>query len=224
MPSATLPSRPVFLPVLVAQLVCSPQRKNVDVALVLDTSNSMTGQKLDAARAAALEFADLMDLRPGADQLTIARFDNDAQVILPLSTDRRQTQLALASLATDEGTYIDQGMLLALRELSGPRHLPLNAAVMVVLTDGRQTGGPEMALAAARSVRNAAVALYMIGLGADVDAPTMVAMAEQPAHYRFAPTSGDLAAIYADVARVIRCRPAVLWPGGSAAQEGVALP
>jgi hypothetical protein len=63
-------------------------------------------------------------------------------------------------------------------------------------------------------MRAAGMLLYTIGLGADVDEGTLVAMAGGQAQYRFAPRSTDLAEIYAEIARDIRCPTTPPWPRG----------
>jgi hypothetical protein len=67
-------------------------------------------------------------------------------------------------------------------------------------------------LAAGQRLREAGVRLYAIGLGADVDAATLVLIAGGGARYRFAPDETTLAGIYAEVARDIQCPPERLWP------------
>ncbi len=135
-------------------------------------------------------------------------------VVQDLTADRGLIEAAIAGLDPHEGTFIDRGLDAAVGELTGPRHLPGHAQVAVLLTDGVQTGGPAAALAAAERARSAGVTLYTIGLGADADGATLAAMAADPRRYRIAPDSADLAAIYADIARDIRCPGGGRWPGG----------
>lgn len=210
-PAPTPLPRPLFLPLLLTE-ACASVHQRVDVVLVLDTSGSMAGPKLVDAQAAALAFVDLMDLAPGRDQVAVVRFDTTAEVAQGLTGDRVAVEAAIRGLAAREGTYMDRGLAAALGELTGPRRNEANTAVAVLLTDGQQTGGPAAALAAADQVRAAGVRLYTIGLGADVDGATLAAMAGGGGRYRYAPDSGALAAIYAEVARDIQCPAEGLWP------------
>ena len=58
------------------------------------------------------------------------------------------------------------------------------------------------------------VRLYAVGLGADVDAATLLQMVGDVSRYRFAPDSADLARIYAEIAGDILCPapPGGFWP------------
>ncbi len=220
-PTATATPRPtrvpvpMYLPLLLTE-DCASVHQRADVALVLDTSGSMAGRKLADAQAAALAFVGLMDLAAGRDQVAVVRFDAEAEVVQALTSDRAAVAAAIRGLAAREGTYMDRGLAAALGELTGPGRNGANVAVAILLTDGQQTGGPAAALAAAERVRGAGVRLYTIGLGADVDGLTLAAMAGGGGRYHFAPDSGALAAIYAEVARDIQCPAEGLWPRGGA--------
>jgi Ca-activated chloride channel family protein len=213
-PSATCLPEPLYLPVAIRER-CDPQHKRADVALVIDTSSSMTGQKLANAKSAAVMFVGLMDLSPGRDQMAVVRYDREAELVCELSHARTVIKAAIRGLASRNWTHIDAGLRTALAELQSPRHLDRNMPVMILLTDGIQTGTPGEELRAAAAVRNAGVRLYTIGLGADVDAAALRAMAGDASRYRFAPDSADLARIYAETASDIQCpAPAGgFWPG-----------
>jgi len=213
--STTPPSpRTLYLPMGLKER-CDAENKRADVALILDTSSSMTGQKLADARAAATAFVRLMDLAPGRDQVAVVRFDTEAEVVQALSGDRGLIEQAVARLEVRQGTHIDKGLRGALGELQSPRRNLHNLAVAILLTDGVHTGEPGADLIAAGEVRAAGVRLYTIGLGADADGATLREMAGDDARYHFAPDSADLARIYGEIASDILCPapPVGFWPG-----------
>jgi hypothetical protein len=184
----------------------------------------MAGAKLADAQAAALTFVGLMDLAAGQDRVAVLRFDSSAELLQGLTRDRARVEAAIRGLGTREGTYMDRGLAAAGAELSGAGQDPDKERVVILLTDGQQTGGPAAALAEAAALRAAGVGLYTIGLGPDVDGSTLVAMAGLPGRYRHVPDSAELAAIYAEVAGEIQCPAASLWPSatGSAPSAGPA--
>jgi hypothetical protein len=160
----------------------------------------MNAAKLDDAKVAAIEFVDAMDLGAGGDQVAVVRFDAKAEMVVGLTRDRAAITASVEGLAAREWTHIDKGLRVALGELGSERRVPANLAVMVLLTDGVQTGMPGEELAAAAEVRAAEVMLYGIGLGAAVDPDTLVAMTGDAGRYRYAPDSRALAAIYREIA------------------------
>ena len=212
--TASATPRALFLPLALVGR-CNPEHKRADVALVIDTSSSMAGRKLEDAKAAAAAFLGHMDLAPGRDQVTVVRYDAEAEVACPLMNARAVIEAAIRNLTSRSGTHIDAGLRTALAELQSPRHLERNMSVMILLTDGVQTGTPGEELRAAAEVRAAGVRLYTIGLGADADGAALQEMAGDGARYHFAPDSADLARIYAEIASDILCPapPGGFWPG-----------
>jgi uncharacterized protein YegL len=209
-PTVRVTPPPVYLPVALKEH-CDPTRVRADIALVIDTSSSMTGQKLEDAKTAAITFVRLMDLAVERDQVAVVRFDTNATVVSELGNDLAVVERAIRSLGTHQGTHIDLGLHEAFSELKNPRAIPGNTPVIVLLTDGIHTGTPGTELVAARNVRNAGMSLYTIGLGEDVDQPTLVAMAGGGGRYYFSPDSSHLKRIYADVAHDIDCPGEAFW-------------
>jgi uncharacterized protein YegL len=208
-PTATRPPKPLYLPLTLDER-CDPARQRVDVALVLDTSSSMAGQKLADARDAASAFVALMGLAAGGDQVAVVRFDTSAEVLQPLTHDPSLAVAALGRLVPRQGTHIDEGLRAALAELTSTRRRAANLPVAVLLTDGIHAGAPGADVAAATALRGAGVRLYAIGLGADVDAASLEAMA--PGRVLLAPDSSALGRVYSEVARDITCPDEALWP------------
>ena len=211
MPTATSTPESLYLPLLLREK-CRSVYQRADVALVIDTSSSMAGPKLAAAKDAALTFVDAMDFTPARDQVAIVRFDASADVVQELTSDGALVVAAISALQSRQGTHIDRGLRSALAELQSARRIDANLPVLVLLTDGRHTGDPGAELVAAQEVRDAGIHLYAIGVGADVDATTLIAMAGDEQHYYFAPDAGHLQHIYAEVAQDIQCPAAEVWP------------
>ncbi len=195
---------PLHLPILFREQ-CVPKAQPVDVALVIDTSSSMSGAKLEAARSAARNFIDLLE--PSRDRATIVGFDSDARLAQALTTDRAALDRALNSLAPAVGTRIDLGLWTALGELTGANRRPTADRVIVLLTDGRPQLGTEPAMrTAAQLARDVGVATHVIGLGSDVLPGVLRDIAGTEERVYLAPDEAALAAIYREIARLIPCR------------------
>jgi Mg-chelatase subunit ChlD len=164
----------------------------------------------------------LMDLAMGRDQVAVVRFDTEGEVVLPLTNDRAMVEAAIHGLTSREGTYMDRGLNAAAAALAGPERNVANLPVVVLLTDGQQSGGPAAALEAAGRIRDAGIVLYALALGTDADAATLIAMAGGTDRYRYAPDTAALAGLYAEVARDIRCAGARLWPARGGERSGSA--
>jgi Mg-chelatase subunit ChlD len=210
----TRPPEPIYLPVL-RNDVCLTRRQHADVALVIDTSNSMlepsgSRSKLEAAVDAARSFIGLLELDPSegaSDSAAIIAFNDEARILAPLSKDAGQLSRALDHLPQGPGTRIDFGLDRAGDALAGPGRDTANLPVVVLLTDGRPSAGAttETVMSSAEALRRGAVLVFAVGLGPDVDPQLLEQIAGDRARLLLAPTADDLARIYAAIARELPC-------------------
>ncbi|MBK7781158.1 MAG: VWA domain-containing protein [Ardenticatenia bacterium] len=192
---------------------CVPGSQTIDIALIVDTSNSMSdptqagGQrKIDAAVAAALEIINL--LKP-TDQAAVISFNGTAELVSMLTSDKAALSAAVNSLPAKQagGTRIDLGLATGAAELDSVRHLPANTRAILLVTDGEQldNGGPQAVLDAANAAKAAGIKVLTVGLGQDVNAAVLRAAASDPSLFFTAPKAEDLAQLYREVARLIPC-------------------
>ncbi len=201
--------RPVYLPLLLREVPLK-HHLPLDIVLVLDTSSSMAGAKLDAAKAAVWYFLDGVDLKTA--RVALVGFDGTARTYLPLLADALRLKVGTAGLVSGQGTRIDLGLAMAravLEERTGDE--ARRDAAVILLTDGRHTGPPEAPDAEARALRAAGVRLHFVGLGADVDPAALQRWAEDPAAVHLAPGPEDLEDLYGRLARVLTCLPGDYW-------------
>ena len=180
-----------------------------DVVLALDTSGSMTGRKLGDSIAAARSFVGFLQLPPS--RAGVVAFNSVASPEIDLSADRDAILGAIDGLATAPGTRIDRALRGALSMLSArPEGTDAERqAVIILLTDGRQNGADEQEVwnaAAALRRSGMQLAVYAIGVGADVDAG-LLRQIVAPYDERFYPaaSSADLVRIYSDIAGSLPC-------------------
>jgi uncharacterized protein YegL len=185
--------------------ICNDQR--LDVLFVLDISGSMKRHnKYDDAKAAALSFIAQMDFESGYQKAGLVLFGHkllgaDATLVQPLTGNRNQIDTAVSSSsAKNQGTNIGAGIEVATEEFLGGNRTPGSQAVMIVLTDGRRTKGPNE-LDAARDAKNdiEGLTLVTIGLGNDAHHGRLRKMASNPGDYYYAPSSADLIDIFNDI-------------------------
>lgn len=174
-------TRETFLGVWVDVPEARPEvRAAVDVALVVDTSGSMAGEKITNARAAASKL--VRSLRDG-DIVSLIAFDDNARVIVSptkLDVETRETVLrAIARLHVGGSTNMFEGLSVGESHVSSA---PTTHAVrrVVVISDGKANVGPStpsaLGMLAERGMRNR-VQVTSLGVGTDYDENTLNALA-----------------------------------------------
>ncbi len=213
----------LHMPVL-GRSACLRPPPALDVVITLDTSRSMdlpagdpndpSRSRLDAAREAVLVLAhDLAaqgDQPPGgartsAHRIGVVAFHETAREVLPLGDDLALLRTSLAALRTAPGSRLDAGLrtagaMIARSDRSAER-------VVVLLTDGRQGGGP----AGARAARDAARALdarrITIGYGprGSIDLSLLRDLAGHHDDAMYAPDSASLRVLAGRLAGRLAC-------------------
>jgi Ca-activated chloride channel family protein len=109
----------------------------LDLAILLDTSASMT-DKMATAQAAAIGFAST--LRP-ADRLLVVDIKDTTKIIAPLSGDLDAAKAAIRATSARGGTGLYNGLYLTLKELAKQRRVngDVRRQALVVLSDGDDT-------------------------------------------------------------------------------------
>lgn len=218
-PSPTpTPTRPAYLPLVLSEPICKPGTWRMDAALVLDASTSMNEttsgdrRKLDAARDAAAAFVDRIALGRG-DRVAVIAFHHEARLLQALTDRRSDIDRALAAIDTAPQTCLVCGVAAAYEELSGASRRPASRSVMIVLTDGLSNPRPASeAVALAGRAKADGVLIFTIGLGPEVDAAALAAMASAPSHYHRTVDAEALAEIYQTIAGAIPCPADAFWP------------
>jgi VWFA-related protein len=144
--------------------------KPLRVAIVLDTSKSMQGGRLEAAQDAALEFLQLLEPE---DEVMLVTFNNSVQVAQPLTTNREAVAAAIKKAAASGGTALYDAIYRTsdqLERFDGRRVLVLLSDGMDWSESGLEPGSlhtlPE---ALDRALRNE-VMIFTVGVGHRLDA------------------------------------------------------
>ena len=157
-------------------------RAPVDLALVIDTSGSMEGAKIQAARASART---LVERLADGDVLSVDTFSDHARTLVPpvrLTPETRARVLSsIAELGTGGSTNMFEGLELAeMHVAQADRNHPVRRIVMI--SDGQANVGPSSPNAlgelAQRSLSLGAQ-VTSLGVGLDYDERTLDAIAER---------------------------------------------
>lgn len=128
------------------------------VAIAIDRSFSMAGERLAVAKSAARTF--LGALRP-EDQAVVLGIGSTVEVVAPLSTDRQAQYAALSGLDSFGTTGLRDAVIRAI-ELTRPGK---GRRALVVLSDGTDRYSSASAADALNAARAADVMMYPIALG-----------------------------------------------------------
>lgn len=147
----------------------STERRPLRIGIVLDTSLSMEGKKLQNARKAALEFLDILE--PG-DEGMVVTFSDRVQIMQEITSDRKLMAEAIESVEALGGTALYDAIWrtsLKLSEFDGRR-------VLVLLSDGRDGASNGFEPGSLHTMEEALhqalldeVMIFAIGLGKNLD-------------------------------------------------------
>jgi len=176
------------------------RRMPVDVAVVMDTSGSMSGwHKIDYARMAARELVG--SLRPG-DRFSLVTFSDRARVLLP-SQEIGDTSAILTTIDRVQeggGTNMYDGITTGLEQLRTGDEGYVRR--LLLLSDGHANVGISDATSLSSLARQASVAdvsTSTIGLGLDFNEDLLASMADAGGgSYHFVDQAPQLAAIFAE--------------------------
>ncbi len=134
------------------------------LALVIDRSGSMAGQRLEFCKAAAIATAELLSNK---DYLGVYAFDSQAHEIVPMGRVVSTSAVAaqIANIGSGGGTHIYPAMAMAREELN---RVKARLKHMIVLTDGQTTGEGYQALASQCQADGITVSTVAVGAGAYV--------------------------------------------------------
>jgi Ca-activated chloride channel family protein len=149
--------------------VGTPSRAAVALVLVIDTSGSMAGRKIEDARHSALAMLD--EMRPD-DMVGVVRFANTAETLVPLGRVgdiRGEARRQIERLRAEGSTDIANALRMADRLLAWTRDRRIGRIVLV--TDGRDTSGapPSTGRELARAEADRGFTVSALGIGADFD-------------------------------------------------------
>ncbi len=172
------------------------------VAVSVDRSQSMLGQAMKDASAAAREF---VGSKSGHDRVAVFAVGRRAVQLTSFSSATAEADAALRTIEVDKvrGTALYDSVVLASQALAADVN---PTRILVLLTDGQEVSSDaslEQAIAAARAAN---VAVYPIGIESASFRPGPLQRLAEKTGGRYAGASGtkDLKAVYAALAEELR--------------------
>ena len=143
------------------------------LALVIDRSGSMSGQKIEICKAAAVASAELLSNK---DFIGVYAFDSQVHEVVPMTKVTSTSTIAgqIALIGSGGGTNIYPGMAKAREELNAVK---AKVKHMIVLSDGQSSGDGYQALASQCHAEGITISTVAVGSGAQVGLLQSVAAA-----------------------------------------------
>ena len=187
----------------------------VDAVLVLDRTGSMTGKKFADMKVASKSFID--SFQGDNDRIEIITFSEQATIrknftLADNATGKPELKAAIDAIPTPIGlTNLFGAFEISAQEMIDKGRPDANRAI-VFFTDGRptlNTSEESDFRALAEGVAATGACVHTIGLGDDVNATLLEAMAESGnGLYFFAPTSDDLEELFLEISQLLQSPPA----------------
>ena len=172
------------------------------VVLIVDRSQSMLGQAIEDASAAARQF---VGSKPQRDRIAIVAVGKKAVQLTSFASGTVEADEALRAMEVDKvrGTALYDGIMLATQALAAD----VNATrVLIVLTDGQEVSSEASLEQAIDAARAANVAVYPIGIESPSFRPAPLQRLAEKTGGRYAGAQGtnQLKSIYAALAEELR--------------------
>jgi VWFA-related protein len=139
----------------------SAERVPVSLGILLDTSGSMEGEKIEAARAALNRFLTL--LGDPKDEVFLYRFDNRPQLIQGWTYDKRSAGEALWRVQPHGSTAMYDAVEEAMNLLQQAHN---RKRALVIISDGNDTNSRTDVFTIKQMIRESEVLVYAVGIDA----------------------------------------------------------
>jgi Ca-activated chloride channel family protein len=137
----------------------SAERVPVSLGIAVDTSGSMDGEKMEAAREALTRF--LVDLLDPQDEVFLYRFSNMPELVEGWTTNRQRMQSQLRRLVPHGGTAMYDAVAEAIPLAQSGRY---RKKALLIISDGNDTDSEATVAAVKQQIRESEVLVYAIGI------------------------------------------------------------
>jgi Ca-activated chloride channel family protein len=174
------------------------ERAPINVAIVLDRSGSMQGEKIEKAREAAINALDL--LKP-TDIVSIIAYDTDVSVLVPATklTDKEQVVGVIRGIQANGNTALFGGVskgAAEVRKFLDDKHVNR----IILLSDGLANVGPSSPGELGdlgTSLKKENISVSTLGLGSGYNEDLMVNLAgKSGGNHQFIENASELASIF----------------------------
>jgi Ca-activated chloride channel family protein len=177
-------------------------RKRADIILVVDTSASMEGDKIELTKAGLESF--LLRILP-EDRVGLITFDSQArEVVAPqlLSENRIELQTAIADMRADGRTAVFDALDLARQSLEAlPQTDEDRIRAIVILSDGADNVSTLSLEQIARNFDESSISIFPVAYGSDADLVILERIAEFSRTIVVQGDTGNIGQIFENLSR-----------------------
>ena len=152
----------------------SSERVPVSLGIVLDTSGSMEGEKMRAAREALDRF--LFQLLDPQDEVFLYRFDNAPELVEGWTNDKRRISESLGRIQPRGGTALYDTVAEAVQMAQQGRN---RKKAVVIISDGNDTSSHTDVFSLKQLIRETEVLVYAVGIDGS-GTPTIMSRPRPP--------------------------------------------
>jgi Ca-activated chloride channel family protein len=145
----------------------SNERVPVSLGIVLDTSGSMAGEKIDNALSAIDRF--LTSLLDPTDEIFIYRFSNFPELLQDWTTDRKRLSRVVARITPGGGTAMYDALAEAVPMAQTGQN---RKKAIVLISDGNDTNSDTSLSAVKQLIRQSEVMVYAVGIDGRAETTT----------------------------------------------------
>ncbi|MBN2536118.1 MAG: VWA domain-containing protein [Spirochaetales bacterium] len=175
-----------------------PEKKETvihSIALLIDTSWSMDGKKIEDAKEAQISFLDTINIHD--NEVGLLTFGNTVECIEPLTRDREKLIKRIKTIKANGSTPLMEAFVKTDSEIMKHKK---GSAVIVVATDGSPTDADEEKIVTyCEQLKSNGTRIITIGIGDDVNAGFLQKLATGKDDYHYAQASFELKNIYRNV-------------------------
>lgn len=177
-------------------------RKRADILLVVDTSGSMEGDKIELTKAGLESF--LLRILP-EDRVGLITFSSSARVVTapaPLSENRIALQTGIGEMRAQGRTAVFDALDLALQELEQlPPTEDDRIRAIVLLSDGADNASAYNLDQIRSKFDETGISIFPVAYGADADTAILESIAEFSRTIVVKGDTGDIAQIFENLSR-----------------------
>lgn len=175
------------------------EQLRLSVVIAIDTSGSMAGAPIAAAKAAATQFVEAIGAN---DEAAIVSFAAGVRTVVPFTSDKAALAAGIAGLQAEGATSLFEAVqttAFAAITTDAPRK------AVVLLSDGQNDSPlPATAAGSIQAARGARLPMFTIGFGEQIDAPYLALLADETGGEFLPASSGDVGAVYGRIAELLR--------------------